>query len=215
MADVNSLVSRIDAEFAAVEKQVKEFQAQQVQDYQGRQQRLELFAKACEQLREAWRPRLEALANRFGDKVKVTPTVTPTGREATFKFRSPLADIVLRFSAATDFEVRNLVLDYNLHILPVLLKFEPHVRAEFPLEAIDSGAVARWVDDRIVDFVKTYLALNQNEHYLKGHMVADPISGTRFPKYAAAATLDWKGSTYYFIGEETRQEFAKKNGITV
>lgn len=213
MADVTVLASRIDAEFAAVEKQIKEFQSQQVQDYQGRQQRLELFTKACDQLRSAWQPRLEALAKKFGDKVLVTPTVTPTGREATFQFRSPLADIVLRFSASTDYEVRNLVLDYDLHILPVLLKFESHVRAEFPLEAIDADAVARWIEDRIVDFVKTFLSLNQNEHYLKPHMVVDPISGTRFPKYAAAAKLDWQGSTYYFIGEATRLEFAKKNGI--
>lgn len=215
MSDIANLVSRIDAEFVAVDKQIKEFQVQQLHDYQGRTQRLELFSKVCEQLRNTWHPRLDALAKKFGDKVRVTPTVTPTGREATFQFRSPLADIALRFSASTDYEVHNLVLDYDLHILPVLLKFEPHVRAEFPLDAIDSDAIARWIDDRIVDFVKTFLALNQNEHYLKPHMVIDPISETRFPKYAAAATLDWQGKTYYFIGEETRQQFAKKNQIPI
>lgn len=215
MADAKSLLDRIDAEFSASEKQIKEFQTQQVQEFQGRQQRLELFAKACDQLRETWLPRLEALATKFGDKVKVTPSVTPTGREATFQFRSPLADISLRFSATTDFDVRKLVLDYDLHILPILMKFEPHARAEFPLEAVDANATAKWIDDRIVDFVKTYLSLHHNEYYLKGHMVADPISGTRFPKYAAAATLDWQGTKYYFVGEETRREFAKKNGISL
>lgn len=215
MADVNSLLSRIDAEFSAAEKQIKEFQIQQVQEYHGRQERLELFSQACHQLRETWRPRLEALALKFGDKVKLTPTVTPTSREATFQFSSTLADIVLRFSASTDFEVRKLVLDYNLHILPILMKFEPHARIEFPLEAVDANATAKWIDDRIVDFVKTYLSLNQNEYYLKGHMVTDPISNTQFPKYAAAGTLDWQGTKYYFVGEETRREFAKKNGIAL
>ncbi len=215
MADLNSLLSRIDAEFSASEKQIKEFQTQQVQEYHGRQERLELFAKACDQLRDTWRPRLEALAKKFGDKVQLTPSVTPTAREATFTFSSPLADIVLRFSASTDFEVRKLVLDYDLHILPILMKFEPHVRAEFPLEDPNPEATAKWIDDRIVDFVKTYLSLHQNEYYLKGHMVVDPISNTRFPKYAAAATLDWQGTKFYFVGEETRQAFAKKNGITL
>lgn len=214
MADVNDLLSRIDAEFSAAEQQIKQFQSQQVQEYQGRQQRLELFAKACEQLRDTWRPRLEALARKFGDKVQLTPTVTPTAREATFQFNSPLADIVLRFSASTDFEVHKLVLDYDLHILPILMKFEPHARVEFPLESVDAAATARWIEDRIVDFVKTYLSLHRNEYYLKDHMVADPISGTRFPKYAAAVTLDWQGTRYYFVGDETRREFAKKYGIT-
>lgn len=215
MADLDTLMSRIETEFAANEIKIKEFQAQQVQEYQGRQERLELFATVCENLRNVWKPRLEALARKFGDKVKVTPAVTPSGREATFQFRSSLADIVLRFSASTDAEVRHLVLDYNLHILPILMKFEPHARIEFPLEAVDAAATAKWIDDRIVDFVKTYLSLHHNEYYLKGHMVADPISQTQFPKYAAAATLDWQGTKYYFIGEETRREFAKKNGISL
>lgn len=213
MADLNALLNRIDAEFSAAEKQIKEFQTQQVKEYHGRQERLELFAKACDQLRETWRPRLEALAKKFGDKVDVKPSVTPTGREATFQFRSPLADISLRFSASTDYEVRKLVLDYNLHILPILMKFEPHVRAEFPLETPDANAVANWIDDRIVDFVKTYLSLHQNQYYLKDHLVSDPISGTQFPKYAAAATLDWQGTKHYFISDETRREFVQKNGI--
>lgn len=214
MADVNSLLNRIDAEFAESEKRIKEFQKKEIQEYQGRQERLELFTKACEKLRHTWLPRLEGLAKKLGDKVQVIPSVKPSEREATFHFHSPLADIVLRFSATTDFDVRKLVLDYNLHILPVLLKFEPHAQAEFPLESPDSEAIALWIDDRIVDFVTVYLSLNQNEYYLMGHMVVDPISSTRFPKYAAGASLEWQGNKYYFIGEETRQAFAKKNGIS-
>lgn len=215
MADLKEMLSRIDAEFAASEKQIKEFQKQQVQEYHGREERLELFAKACDQLRDIWRPRLESLAKTFGDKVQLTPSVKPTAREATFQFNSPLADIVLRFSVSTDFEVRKLVLNYDLHILPILQKFESHSSIEFPLDAPNPEAIARWIEDRIVDFVKTYLSLHQNEYYLKGHMVVDPISATRFPKYAAAATLDWQGTKYYFVAEETRQVFAKKNGISL
>lgn len=215
MADVGSLLSRIDAEFSAAEQKIKAFQNQEVKDYQGRQQRLELFAKACDQLRDTWRPRLEALAKKFGEKVEVRPVLTPTLREATFEFQTPLAIVSLKFSVTTDFEVRHLVLDYDLNIMPILMKFEPHARVEFPLEAIDASAVAKWIDDRIVDFVKAYLALHQNQYYLKGHMVSDPVSGTQFPKYAAAATLDWQGKTYYFVGDATRREFAKKNGITL
>lgn len=213
MSDTTILKNRIDAEFAATEARIKQFQTEEVQAYHGRQQRLEQYEKAREALRVIWRPRLEVLAAKFGDQVNVKVGVIPTGRDATFQFRSPLADIALRFSVSTDFEVHNLVLDYDLHILPILMKFEPHVRAEFPLESIDTEAVARWVDERIVDFVKTYLSLHQNEYYLKSHMVIDPVSNTRFPKFAAAATTDWKGTTYYFISEDTRREFAEKNGI--
>jgi YHS domain-containing protein len=43
-------------------------------------------------------------------------------------------------------------------------------------------------------------------------MVEDPIAHVSFPKQAAAATLDWKGQKFYFIAEETRQEFEKQQG---
>lgn len=213
MPDVQDLVSRIDSEFAALDKQIKEFQSEQVHVYEGRQQRLEQYRKVCEQLRGVWTPRIEALARRFGDKVKVTPRVTPSLREAKMDFSTPLAEMVLRFTATTDQEVRNLVLDYDLHILPILMKYEKHAQLELSLDAPNPETIAKWIDDRIVDFVKTYLSLHQNEFYLKGHLVTDPITGTQFPSYAAAATLEWEGKTYHFIGEETRKAFADKKGI--
>ena len=52
--------------------------------------------------------------------------------------------------------------------------------------------------------------MQQNEYYLKDHMVEDPIAGVKFPKFAAAATLERGGKTYYFIGEKTRGEFEKQ-----
>lgn len=215
MADLARLMDRIDTEFAQAEQQVKDFQTRKVEEYHGRQQRLELFAKVCDDLQGVWRPRLEALAKKFGDKVQVIPAVTPSCRQAEFAFKTLLAHITLRFSASTDEDVRNLVLDYDLHILPILMKFESHVRAEFPLEKIDVEAVANWFDDRMVDFVKVYLSVHHNDLYLKDHMVVDPIANTRFPKYCAAAQLEWQRQKFYFISEETRDAFAKKNGISV
>jgi YHS domain-containing protein len=41
-------------------------------------------------------------------------------------------------------------------------------------------------------------------------MVEDPVAGVRFPSYAAGATIDVDGETYYFIGDETRREFEAK-----
>ncbi len=213
MADISQLLRRIDSEFAAGEQKIKAFQAEQAQAYEDRQRRLKIIEQVCQRLRDIWQPRLEALGQRFGERVKVTPEICGEVRQATFKFNSNLAHIDLRFRASTDHDVRKLVLDYELQILPILMKFEPHVQAEFPLETVDSAAVAQWFDDRIVDFVRTYLSLHQNEFYLKGHMVVDPVAEVRFPRFAAASVLDWQGKKYYFISEKTRCEFEKKNKI--
>jgi hypothetical protein len=215
MPDINSLAKQIDAEFSAVAEKVKQLQVGQIAEHKERQNRLEQLGKLFDELGEIWKPRLELLVKKFGDRVKVTPRLVPATREASFEFQSNLARIRLRFSASTDRDVRKLVLSYQLDIIPVLMRFTPHAETEFPLGAVDKEAVAKWIDERIVDFVRTYLSLGENEWYLKDQMVEDPIAQVRFPKQAAAATLEWNGRKFYFVGEETRREFAKKNNIAV
>ncbi|HET6424650.1 MAG TPA: hypothetical protein VFG20_13255 [Planctomycetaceae bacterium] len=214
MSDVNSLIERINAEFAATDDRLKTQQTQLVQEYQGRQERLAKLQQVFEQLRDVWTPRLRALAEKFGDKVQVAPHVTPSLREATFKFKSALAHIELRFSAAADNEVRNVILSYDLDILPILMKFDSHAELAFPLDQVDSQKAGAWIDDRIVSFVKTYLSMHENNYYLKDSIVSDPIANVSFPKFAAGATVEWNGKTHYFIGEETRCEFERQNGIS-
>jgi YHS domain-containing protein len=211
MAEISNLLSRIDAEFSALDGKIKKAQSEHLHDHQERQKRLAAFERLLEELPAVWRPRLEALVQRFGDQVKVTPQLTSSSRAATLEFQSHLARIRLRLSASTDRDVRKLILGYDLEINPILMQFDSHQQAEWPLNAIDQKAITNWVDDRIVGFVKTYLSLHENEYYLKEHMVEDPIAGVRFPKFAAGTSIEWEGKMYYFIGDETRREFEAKH----
>lgn len=215
MPDIDSLAHRIDAEFAAVEKKVKQFQSEQTEEHTERQKRLERLGKVFEELRCMWRPRLELLLKKFEGLVQATPRIHPSTREATFDFQSKLARIRLKLSACTDRDVRKVILSYDLEIIPVLMRFSPHAEIEFPLDAVDKEAAARWIEDRIVDFVQTYFSLGENEMYLKDRMVEDPIAHVCFPKDAAGSVLEWQGRTFYFIGEETRREFAKQNNVAI
>src|SRR6516162_8530592 len=120
MPSIDQLLSRMDAAFTASQDKIAAFQTRQTQEYREREQRLEKFDKLCEQLGNVWRPRLDALARRFGDKVQVVPSMTHGRREATFKFSSALAHIDLRFSVFTDIDVRHVTFYYDLQILPIL-----------------------------------------------------------------------------------------------
>jgi hypothetical protein len=63
MPDIKSLVSRVDAEFSALREKHQKAQAEQVQAYKTRQQRLQQLGKVFDQLREIWKPRrLKALS---------------------------------------------------------------------------------------------------------------------------------------------------------
>jgi YHS domain-containing protein len=213
MANVSSLASRIDAEFSAVAEKMVNFQVEQLEEHKQRQKRLDQLGNVFEMLRAVWKPRLEILVQKFGDRVKTTPNIVPTTREVTFDFQSSLARVHLKLSASTDRDVRKVILRYNLEIIPILMRFKTHDEIEFPLDAVNADAVEKWIDDRIVDFVQTYLALGDNDYYLKDQMVEDPVAHVRFPKMAAAATLELKGQTFHFISEETRREFENQQKI--
>jgi hypothetical protein len=215
MPDISSLTGRIDAEFSAVEEKVKHFQVDQVEKHKQRQTRLEQLGQVFDQLRDIWKPRLELLVKKFGDRIQTTPRIVPSTREVTFDFQSRLARVSLKFSAFTDRDIQKVILSYDLSIIPALIRFNPHAEVDFPLDAVDKQAAAKWIDDRIVEFVRTYFSLGENDIYLKDYMVEDPVAHVRFPKFAAATTLDWQGQKLYFIGAETRQEFAKQNGIAI
>ena len=213
MSDINTLGSRIDAEFSAVEEKVKKLQTEMMEEHKQRQQRLEQLRAVFDEMRDIWKPRLELLAQKFGDRVHVTPKMVGSTREATFDFQSRMAHVKLRFSAMTDRDVRKVILAYDLEIIPVLMRYKAHDEIEFPLDAVDQEAAAKWFEDRIVDFVQTYFSMGENEVYLKGQMVEDPVAHVRFPKAAAASVLEWGGQEFYFIADETRREFEKQKGI--
>jgi YHS domain-containing protein len=213
MPDTTSLASRIDAEFSAIEQKVKKFQSQQVDQHKQREKRLEQLNKLFDELRDHWRPRLELLVKKFGDRVQATPRIVPSAREATLEFQSRVARVRLKLSALTDRDIEKVILAYDLDIIPVIMRFKNHDEIEFPLDSVDKEAVGKWLDDRIVEFVQTYFSMGESEIYLKDQMVEDPIAHVRFPKIAAATTLEWGGQTFYFIGEETRREFEKQKGI--
>jgi YHS domain-containing protein len=214
MPATDELGRRLDAEFSKLQKSVSEFQKSHMKEYEEREARFAgQFTPAVEKLKGIWRPKLEALVERFKDSVKVEPTVEPHSRRAKFSFQSPLAHIGLQFSVGHDTEVRNLTLVYDLEILPIYMEFEKHAELTMPLGAIDEAAVAKWLDDRIVGFVRTYLGLQTNEYYMKDHMVEDPVAKVKMPKYAAKATLEHEKRTYYFIGDETCEQFRREHGI--
>jgi hypothetical protein len=215
MQDINTLARRIDAEFSLVEQKVKKLQSEQVEQDKQRQKRLEQLGKVFDQLREIWKPRLELLLEKFGDRVEATPRIVPLTREVTFNFQSRVARVRLKFAASTDRDIQKVILSYDLEIIPTFLSFKNHDELEFPLDAVKKEPTAKWIEDRIVDFVRTYFALGENDIYMKEYMVEDPIAHLRFPKQAAATTFEWQGQKFYFIGEETRRAFAQQNKIPI
>lgn len=205
-----SLSERIKAEFEARDHKVKAEEQARAAEEQARHQRLERFNRACDELRSVWRPRLEEFAKQFGDEIKFTPKITPTQREAKAVFMTDLASINLALVIAPDVDVKKLVLDYDLLIVPMFFEYERHARLEISLDAIQPDAIAAWLDDRLVNCVKAYLAVQDNQAYINRSLVTDPVSGARLLRENAAAVIEHEGKAHYFKTEESAAEFKRK-----
>src|SRR5690242_13664688 len=127
MADTSSLASRIDAQIADVQQKVAAFQQSAEKEYVAREQRYQQqYLPAVARLVDVIKPRLQLLADKFKDKVQVSPTVTAHQQQVTYRFNVPIARIELNFRVSHDADVRNVVFDQNLDVLPILMQFDKH-----------------------------------------------------------------------------------------
>jgi len=213
MSDINDLVARIEGAFKAVTNKAKKQQQEMLQEHQDRQKLLKEYERVQAKIVEIAKPRLEALAKRAGERVKVTPSTSENRRSARFEFRSQEASITLTFSVAPDKEIKNAVVEYDLRIIPVLRKFNSHSEFSSPIAAFDPKATAKWLDDRIIEFVELFIDMHEGEVVEKADYVEDPIAKVKFPKFAAGAILEHGGQTHYFIDDQTKAEFANQKGL--
>lgn len=208
--DLDGFIARMDALIGEEGRNIMQFQQENVRLYRERQQRLAKYEEEIRRLIPTLTPRIRAFTERFKDIVKVERVKRAHTRELVFHFRSGLAYVTLKLSAYPDQDVRNIIFGYDLEIIPILMKYDSVLTLEQPLYDINTAAVLDWLDDRLVAFVRTYLSISNNGYYLRGHQVRDPVADVVFPRHFAAATLGFRGETYYFISQDTRDEFKKQ-----
>jgi hypothetical protein len=213
----NDLDSRLEAVVEDARGRVKAFQAEAEAGRQEVAERFQKFLPIAERIVAIARGKLERLKGRLQFEVKPAQVQTERFyyRAVTLDVKTELAGVVkVGFKLSHDSDVRLIMLDYSLEIIPVFFRFNPHARTEMPLESYDEAAVGKWLDDRIVEFANAYLELHSTKQHQERVMVSDPEAGISFPRYFASATLEHEGHTHHFISEETRREFAKRHGLT-
>jgi YHS domain-containing protein len=214
MTDVNTLISRIDQELAADVKDQKAVWDAIVAANRERGPRLQRYEAVAKHIIELLKPRLAAFIERFKAVVKAEPSVREHTRALNLTFAATVAKVTLLFEVYPDSEANNVRLECTQEIIPVVVRYDKQSVLEFPLDGVRDDAVVQWFDERIIAFVKAYLALVRQDaalrEHLKDQLVEDPVAKIHFPKYLAASTLERGGRTYYFVDEDTRREFEKQ-----
>jgi YHS domain-containing protein len=214
MTDLATLIQRIDQELAVDVKRKKAAWEEVSRENRERGLRLQRYDPVAKHIIELLKPRLAAFIDRFKDVVKAEPVVREHTRAMNLTFAATIAKVTLVFEVFPDENVNNVRLECTQEILPVWVRYDKQSVHEFPLDGVQDDAVVQWFDERIVTFVKVYLALVRQDaalqEHLKDQLVEDPATKIRFPKYLASSTLERDGRTYYFVDEDTRREFEKQ-----
>jgi YHS domain-containing protein len=160
-------------------------------------------------LGEVIRPRMEKLAGFF-DNVERPGAGRPEQHHCLYRFRHTdrfPATTTLELSVCPDERIESVVVLYRLEILPIFFPFEGEDQIVFPLDQVEDERVAEWVDRKIVQFVDTYLRLEQVEYYQRENQVTDPVCGMRLNKIGAAAQVEYQGRMYHFCTEACARTF--------
>jgi YHS domain-containing protein len=214
MTDVDTLVHRIDQELEADVRRQKADWAEVARENRERGARLERFEAVAKHVIELLKPRLDAFIGRFQDVVKAEPAVREHTRALKLTFATTRGKAALTFEVLPDQDVNRVRLECTQEFIPAWVNYDKQAVLAVPFDAVEDDAVVRWLDERIVTFVKLYLAIVRQDadlrEHLKDHLVEDPVTKIRFPKYLASSTVERDGKTYYFVDDDTRREFEKQ-----
>ena len=211
MAALEEFSRQIEARFAAARRepywQAAET-AQYMAEIEPRRRRFEEIAPRL--VKAIIRPRLQAVASYFPN---AAPDRADRSDRGAYWFgyceRFP-ADVKVEIAVEHDERIENLVIHYELYIMPVFLKFDAIDKLTMPLGKVDEEAIEDWVEARLLGFLDTYLRLDRGEEDFEDVVVVDPVCGMRISRSSAAASMDYRGHPYYFCSEDCRQRFAKE-----
>jgi YHS domain-containing protein len=211
MADLTDLERKLKEKLALSEER------QQLQQNHLRQQMVEAEVRhqrytglADRLLQEVIRPRMEKLKTLF-DNARL-PEARNSRHTCCCQFehtpRFP-ATARLELGVTRDGEIKTVTLQYAAEILPVFFPVEGRDELTMPLDELDEGKAAAWVEAKIVQFVDSYLRLETSNHHQEGNLVTDPVCGMRVNKAFAPAQMTYRGRTYYFCIPECQARFAE------
>ncbi len=215
MAGIDEFAQRIGERLALTEER-RQLRQTHMEQQMGDFERLhrQFTAAADRLMQQVICPRMRKLAEHF-DNARF-PEGDPSGShhclcglERTDRFP---ATARLEMAVSHDGNFATVQVHYHLEILPVFFSFKSNDQLAFPLDAVNEEQVVAWVDDRLVEFLDTYLQVEVMDQYQSENTVIDPVCGMHVNKAVAPARMEYLNRTYYFCLDECRQKFAADPG---
>lgn len=207
----SSLAERIRSRFEKHQRELADNQRQlddRMKEMLDQRERHAMAAKSA--IESIVKPRMEELARNF-ENARIEMLVTDMECICACEFAHiPRYPATVRFTIAMSVgETENITARYDLSIFPILMEYPRSAEETFPLSGYDD-ALAVWVEDKILDFIDTYLRLESHPLYQKDNTVIDIVCGMRIPSIAATSTVERHGRIFYFCSEHCKEAFVRK-----
>lgn len=180
MTDLEKLEQQVRAKLAHVAACHQTERAKSACLAEEREHHQEAYHNAARQLMESViRPRIEKVVSCFPN---VLPAETTTPSQWCCRFRKTLEfplSTKLSFVVSPDAQLENLIVTFDLEILPVYFRFQGHDQFVVPIERVLDASVADWLDAKLLGFVDTYLRMDpsvQNQTTAEAAAAGPPTS---------------------------------------
>ncbi|MAT70833.1 MAG: hypothetical protein CMJ58_15065 [Planctomycetaceae bacterium] len=112
----------------------------------------------------------------------------------------------LEFSIEHDVRFEKIVIRVQTRMVPALVRFVEHDRFVVALDALADNEVVDWVEDRLLEFLDSYVRIDGGSDGFPEEPATDPVCGMRIRRTVAASD-SYRGRLYYFCCESCRIKF--------
>ena len=114
-----------------------------------------------------------------------------------------------------DVRFEKIVVAYSAAMVPQFIKLNERDRLTLPLEDAPEEVVAKWIEDRLLEFLDGYLRLDRGGEDFTDESVTDPVCGMRITRSSAAASDSFRGHPYFFCCQDCQVRFERDPQIYV
>jgi hypothetical protein len=190
MNDLHELEQKLRVKLALVAEKRQAAEETSERTTEASDLRLDAYKRAARQLMAAvLRPRIEKVMTFFPNAL-LSPAEADTESQWCCRFQKTAeypASTKLSFFVSPDAGFENVLVTYDLEILPIYFRFQSHDQLAVPLDGVPAASVTDWIDAKLLEFVDAYVRTQTVKQYQLSGPIAESRSSARLQPNAVGA----------------------------
>lgn len=171
-----------------------------------------LRRQRCEELAshligEVIRPRMETITSYFANANPIDDEGERICACALSHSERFPVESTIGFAVEHDVQYVGVVIRFDARMMPTFVPFNEQDKLTLNIKEVDDERVAEWVEQRLLEFLDSYLRIDSSRQCVGHDTAVDPVCGMRISRSKAAATTHSGGHEFYFCCPECLERF--------